>query len=472
MAYSDGVDACTLMEGYGFTPDPWQARVVDAWCARTADDRPSFLTMGLAVPRQNGKNGVIEVYEFYKLLVCGEGILHTAHQVKTANKSFQRLAAMFTDPAHPEVGAMVRNIRRTNGEQGIYLENGAFIEYSARSRGASRGNTYSVVVYDEAQELTDEQVEALMPTLAASPTGYRQLVYTGTPPGPSSPGTVFRRLRRSFLDSPPKASAWHEWSVDALPPATSTFSDLAGQVLETNPAMGIRLDMDYTEQEFSTMSIDGFARERLGWWGDVDSITDPKVDPVAWAALAIDPMDAPEGKRAYGVKFSPDGSEVALCGATVAPGGAAHVELIATATMADGTEWIADYLNGVGPDGLPRPETIAAVAVDGKRGLDPLMVRLRPEWPRQALMVPGTRGVIAAAAMLAEGVEEGTLTHPDDPGQAPLNDSVRTSPERTIGRDGGWSFGGDHATAVEAAAIALWAATTTRRDPDGGCVVL
>ena len=37
-------------------------------------------------------------------------------------------------------------------------------------------------------------------------------------------------------------------------------------VFDTNPAMGVRLDDEFTEEEFNTMSPDGFARERLGWW--------------------------------------------------------------------------------------------------------------------------------------------------------------------------------------------------------------
>jgi len=412
------------MEAYGFAPDGWQEDVVSAWLARRADDSPAYLTCGLAVPRQNGKNGCIEVFEFYKLLVCGERILHTAHQVKTANKSFQRLAALFSDPAHPEVCAMVANIRRTNGEQGIYLTNGAYVEYSARSRGASRGNTYSVVVYDEAQELTDEQVEALMPTLAASPTGYRQLVYTGTPPGPGSPGTVFRRLRDACAGgAPPRNTCWHEWSVEGLPPEGAAFDAVRDDVWATNPAMGLRLSEEFTEGEFASMSADGFARERLGWWAPAEGAGAPKIGAEAWDRLAADPAEAPAAdKTAFGVKFSPDGSEVALCACDLC-GDVALVGLVGT-------------------------------------------------WPRQALMDPGTRGVVAACSMLAEAVGSGALLHLSGEGQGPLDLSAKTSVERPVGRDGGWAFGGDSPTCIEAAALALWAAKTTRRDPGGGCVVL
>lgn len=134
VAVTDGPDAARLIGAYGFDLDPWQRLVIDAWAARDASDGPLYTTCGCSVPRQNGKNGIIEAYEFYKMLVCGERILHTAHQVKTANKSFQRLAALLDNPRNREVKAMVANVRRTNGEQGIYLTNGAYVEYSARSR--------------------------------------------------------------------------------------------------------------------------------------------------------------------------------------------------------------------------------------------------------------------------------------------------------------------------------------------------
>lgn len=41
--------------------------------------------------------------------------------------------------------------------------------------------------------------------------------------------------------------------------------DVRDMVFDTNPAMGVRLDDEFTEEEFNTMSPDGFARERLGW---------------------------------------------------------------------------------------------------------------------------------------------------------------------------------------------------------------
>ena len=448
---------------------PWERSVLDDWCARDASDRPAFVTAGLAVPRQNGKNAILEAFELYQLAVCGAHVLHTAHRVKTAKKSFQRLVRYFTDRRHPDLCALVANVRYTNGEEAISLANGGSIEFSARTRAGARGfDDIQVVVFDEAQDLTDEQLSAIMYTLAASSTGDRQLVFIGTPPDPSSPGTVFARNRRAARGgNPPGRSVWAEWSCEEPPPRDKpAFADVVDLVYACNPSMGYSLDLDFTEAEFGNADPLGFWTERLGWWSEqraAAAIPEPE-----WRACGVDAsVAARTGKKAFGVKFSPDGSCVALSGCRLPEDGPAHVELVGTGSIADGVGWLADFL--CAPD---MDETTAAVAVDGRNGSGALMARLADFYPRQALMVPGTRGVQDAASMFLEAVRGGGVTHWDAPGQAALNESALSSVKRPIGSDGGWGYGGEKSAPVESAALAYWAARTTRRDPEGGCVVL
>lgn len=47
--------------------------------------------------------------------------------------------------------------------------------------------------------------------------------------------------------------------------------------------------------------------------------------------------------------------------------------------------------------------------------------------------------------------------------QAALRESAVTATKRPLG--GGWAFGGENATPIEAAALALWGAKTSKRDP-------
>ena len=89
------------------------------------DGRWSAPRVGLDVARQNGKNAVIEIVELFKMVLLGRRILHTAHEVKTCRKAFSRLLEFFdNERQYPELRALVREIRRTNGQEAIVLRNG------------------------------------------------------------------------------------------------------------------------------------------------------------------------------------------------------------------------------------------------------------------------------------------------------------------------------------------------------------
>lgn len=452
---SDGRDAALLMGAYGNSLDEWQQIVVDCWLGRDEADNYNVTSAGLAVPRQNGKNVCIEARELYGLIVNGEKILHTAHQVKTSKKSFRRLAAMFTDKRHPEITDIVKTIRYTNGEECIELDNGGVIEYSARSRQAARGfDGVSLVIFDEAQELTDDQVEAIMATLAASSTGTRQIIYTGTPPYPSCPGEVFRRRRHICLTDAGKHDAWHEWSLAAESLDEVNVGDTTLWYM-TNPALGIHLTEDFTREELRSMSVDGFARERLGWWMPIaKTVIDKAIPEELWDACASDELK-PEGKTAYGVKFSADGTEVCLCGAVTDALGVTRVSLIDRKPTGLGTQWLANWLN-------ERYKVASCVVIDGKNGVDVLIDKISETWRYKGSVIkPNAQIVIAAASLVMDGLNEKTITWYRQ--QTQLRDSAVSAIKRPI--SGGWGFGGDDPTPIEACALALWGVKTTKRDP-------
>lgn len=454
---SDGEDAAILMAEYGCKLDPWQQTVIDCWLGKGDDGKYNVTSAGLALPRQNGKNVCLEAREFFGLVINGEKILHTAHQVRTSKKSFQRLAAMFTDKRHPEIQDILKQIRYTNGEESIELLNGGKIEFSARSRQAARGfDGISLVVYDEAQELTDDQVEAIMAVLAASATGTRQLIYTGTPPYPGCPGEVFRRRRKVCMTDAGKHDAWHEWSVDAQSVEEINIGDTTLWYM-TNPALGIRLDEEFTNEEFKTMTPDGFCRERLGWWSPViETQTDYAIPEELWDACASDEPKPETGKVAYGVKFSVDGSEVCLAGAIIPEDGIARISFIERKPTGLGTRWLADWLN-------ERYNKASCVVVDGRNGVDVLIDRITDVWRyRGSVIRPTARDVVASVSALMDALGEQTVTWYSK--QEALRDSAISSIKRPIG--GGWGFGGDNSTPVEACALALWGAQVSKRDPN------
>lgn len=457
---TEGKGAAMLMQAYGVTLDKWQRLIVDGWLGTDDAGNYTATSAGLSVPRQNGKNCCIEAREFYGLVVNGERILHTAHQVRTAKKAFRRLVNMFTDKKHPEIISAVKKIRYGIGEESIELNNGGIIEFTARSRQAARGyDGISLVVYDEAQELTDEQAEAIMAVLSASATGTRQLIYVGTPPYIGCTGEVFRRFRQACIMAAGRGdvhnSCWHEWGVTG---DTLQEIDIADKKLwyEANPALGYRLTEEFTVEEFKTLSPDGFARERLGYWArPVSTLTELAIDAKLWDRCASDEQK-PEGKTAFGVKFTPDGSEVVLAGAVIPPdGGKIRITLIAMEPTGNGLAWLAAWLN-------ERYNKTSCVVIDGRNGADVLVDKMKDKWRyKDSIIKPTGQNVVAAASMLINELNEQNLTWYSK--QEELRESAVTATRRPIG--GGWGFGGQSSAPIEACSLALWGCRISKRDP-------
>lgn len=454
---SDGADAAELAGFYGLRPDPWQRDLLQVWLTRDPYDMYVCTSCGLSVPRQNGKNAVLEMRELYGLTVVGEKILHTAHRVDTARKAFLRLASFFENPEYPELMDMVVCIRRTNGQESITLNNGGMIEFSSRVNGGARGSTYDLVVFDEAQELTDDQIEAIMSTMAAAPLGNRQLIFTGTPPSPVSPGTVFRRRRDSAISGKDERMSWHEWSVEDIGDTADRSRWYA-----TNPALGIRLDEEFTETEHNTLTTDGFARERLGWWSD-ESGVNAALSRVKWEACGISPERAPKPDEdneriAYGVKFTPDGASMALSAAVRHPDRKTLVECIEFGLIVNGINRVADWL-------VERKSICSVVVIDGKSHTAALVQKLLDAgFPKKGIVVARPDDVISAASMLWNAVDQGEIYHvsPTD-----LDKSAISAQKRNIGNNGGWGFGSGtfDCAPIESVSLAHWGVIKTKRNP-------
>lgn len=464
---NEAADTSDFIADMGMTMLEWQDGILNDWCARDSDGKPAYVTCGLDVPRQNGKNAILEAYELYGTAVCGWHILHTAHRVKTAKKSFQRLAKYFTDDDHPELKALVKQIRRTNGEEAVYLKNGGSIEFIARTNGTARGfDDIQLVIFDEAQELTDAQFDAIMYTLAASATGERQIIYTGTPPNEKSPGTVFARTRKSILKGNVRRSNWNSWAVEECPPENATFHDILDLVYQSNPSMGYLLDEEFTESEFAGGSVEGFAHERLGWWSPTGG-TDTVIDADAWNELEVHraPTDDEISKICCAAKFAPDGSRGTISIAVKQKDGPVYVEVVESRNLNGGSGWVAEWINA-------RKKKLAGAVIDGRVGAPAVVEKLNAlHFPKRAIKCPSSAQVASACSMLVDAVKSGNVCHY---GQPALNDAMTKCAKRPIGGDG---FGfadtveGD-STMAESVALAYQEVLTTKRKPGRGCVML
>ena len=442
---SDGLDACKILRAGGTILDPWQASVLDDWMGRSASGRWAASTCGGSVPRQNGKSLLVQGRAEAGMLLFNEQVIYTAHLQKTATETFEEMADFFESAA---LKKYVSDIKTALGREQIILKSGARIKFLARTRNGGRGQHGDLLIIDEAQEMDEDAQASFLPAISASLNP--QTVYVGTPPPPNSPGVVFRGIRKRAIDGKTERMAWFEFSVEEI-------GDVKDQKrwAAANPALGLRILPSTVEGECEQMDADTFARERLGWWTPVVSERqDYAIDKAAWDACGSD-AEKPDGKTAYGIKFSADGAFVYLCGAVDPKDAPARISLIKQEATGRGTQWLADWLN-------ERYTKASCVVIDGRNGVDVLVDKIADTWRAKDCVVrPSSKEVIASASCLTNALAEQQVTW--FKGQEILRESAITSIKRPIG--GGWGFGGDNSGAIEAAALALWGVKTSKRDP-------
>ena len=442
---TDGVDANRLLRAGGLILDDWQADGLEDWMAVDKFGRWVCRTCGCSIPRQNGKTGLVQGRAEAGMIMYHEVVIYTAHLQKTATETFEEMANFFDSPA---LRKYVKYIKTALGRESIILKSGARVKFLARTRNGGRGQHGDLLIFDEAQELDIDQQASFIPTISASKNP--QVIYCGTPPDPNATGTVFRTIRDNAISGKTKSTAWFEFSVKEIGDVT----DKSRWAL-TNPALGTRILISTIEGEVEQMPPDTFARERLGWWTPiVEKKIEYAIPKDVWDRCKSEEQK-PEGRTAYGIKFSADGSEICLCGAVIPKEGTARISMIERQSTGRGTQWLADWLNA-------RYMKASCVVIDGRNGADVLIDKIAPVWKMKGSVIrPSARDVVAAVGCLTDSLNEQTVSWYF--GQDDLRDSAITSTKRPIA--GGWGFGGDNSSPIEAASLALWGAKVSKRDP-------
>ena len=443
---SDGLDAAKVLKRGGFDLDPWQSDLMDDWLAFAPSGKWACRTCGGSVPRQNGKTGILEGRAEAGMILYNEQVVYTAHLQKTATETFEEMANFFDSP---KIRTYVKDIKTALGREQIILKSGARIKFLARTRNGGRGQHGDLLIFDEAQELDANAQASFLPAISASLNP--QVIYAGTPPDGEADGSVFRGIRQNALDGKTKTVAWFEFSVNEIGNVKDPKRWAA-----TNPALGRRILLSTIESEVEQMDEDTFARERLGWWSPiVTERVDYAISKELWDSCASDEMK-PEGKTAYGVKFSPDGSEVALCGAVIDANGIARISLIECKPTGLGKQWRAGWVT-------ERYKKASCVVIDGRNGVDVLTDKIADTWKTKGSVIrPTAREVIAAVSTLMDCLNEKKVTWYSK--QEILRESATTSMKRQI--SGGWGFGGTNSAPIEACALALYGVKNSKRDPN------
>jgi hypothetical protein len=347
---TSGDEVADLMALAGTELDPWQRLVLRDGLGERADGSWAAFEVAMILARQNGKNVVFEARELGGLFLLDEKlILHTAHQYKTAQEAYRRIADIVTE--YDWFRRRVKRIVRTNGEEAIELMSGARLRFIARSKSSGRGFSANCVIFDEAYELGDDEMSAILPTLSAQRNP--QLWY-GSSAGMETSvqlARVWRRIRKAVASGVTDPSlAGFEWAADTCTvfcrPGCADHDRLSDPVVwaKTNPALGIRhangteLTGGFIANELATMDPDAFARERLSV-GDY-----PADEAEKWAVIGEDQWKvlADEGSRsrdpvAFAVEVGPERRMAAVATAGLRADGRLHVEVV---DHEPGTDWV------------------------------------------------------------------------------------------------------------------------------------
>ena len=451
---TQGKDAVSLFRTYGVSFYPCQEYELDLFLARNSQGRFAARTIAISKPRQNGKSFSARHYAIWMSAVENKRVLFSAHHGKTVRTMFKALCEFFE--SRPDFKQVLKTgangIYRAAGSEGIYMTAGGAIEFATRTNSGGRGGTYDVIVVDEAQELTDEQSDALKPTTLASSSGDPQMIYLGTPPNEKCPGTVFRDLHDKAHCDNLGGAWWLEWAAQEV--GNPHDED---RWYQCNPALGYRIKHDVMQDAADTTREDSFAREYLGWWSK-RNIVQAAINVEQWNECAIKTPPT-DGIVCYAVKFSLDGTKAAIA-VCLKSENMRHIELVENKSCVRGVTWIVQWL-------LERQSKTAQIVIDGKSKADVLEQRLHENKMNKRLIIkPNTNQFVQATSMLENAIAEVSLTHFAQPS---LQECIENCPKRTIGKNGGFGFsdnGGVDPTPLEAVALAHWASVITKRNPN------
>lgn len=288
-------DKCSEL---GISFRPWQDPTGRVILAKRADGKYAATIggTGLSIPRQVGKTFLVAAIIFALcLLVPNLTVIWTAHRLRTAEETFGK---MQTFARRRKIRPHVAKVVLGSGEEEIRFLNKSRILFGARERGFGRGfDEVDVLVFDEAQILTDSALDDMVPAANQSRQAAGALMlFMGTPPKPTDPGEVFRRMRTEALTGEDDDTGWIEFGADpecrpAAAPAPLTPADWK-QVAKANPSYPLDTPRESILRMRKKLGPDAFLREGLGIWDDDTRIGFGPVDldatPTEPLVLAFD----------------------------------------------------------------------------------------------------------------------------------------------------------------------------------------
>lgn len=385
------------------------------------DGRWEAFEVGLVVPRQNGKGSVLEARELASLFLLGETCIHTAHLFSTATEHRIRLEKLIRGT--PALAEMVKGyagdpdgqmtgIRTGNQDMSVQTvrrgKDFGRVKFLARRGGDSgRGFTGDLVVLDEAYNLPDSVIAAMMPTMAArSMDGSPQIWYTSSAGMPES--EVLHRIRERGMSPKDEGRlAYFEWSApddaDADDPRTWA---------QANPSLGFLIDDEFVATERKSLEDEEFKRERLGIWAKLGGAS--AIPAERWET-ALDQESTPGDEVAFGFDVTPLRDVGSIAVASRRADGRVHIELV---DRRAGTDWLVPRLEALHEQWRPLGISFDAASQAGSFSSGGVRVSPRLRRTMDGLVA---RDYMQACGEFFQAVMEGQIVHT---GQTELDEAV------------------------------------------------
>jgi hypothetical protein len=309
----------------GLEFDPEQELAINSMAVHDSAGNPSAAEVCVIQPRQNGKTNNILLPIALWDLFCGKPdlVIWTAHRFKTSTEAFEAIKK--TIDSNGVLRRRVKRVSAGNGEEAVYLNNGAALYFLARSKSGGRGLGGKRIVLDEAFALQSGQLGAILPTTLARPSS--QIMYA------SSAGLVdsepLREVRDRGRAGDDDGLVYVEWCAPGgwdepgcEQPRCNHHRTASGCVLDretyvqqANPAYGRRIRPGSVATMRRSLTPQEFAREVLGWWDLPDLGDTPPIRIEEWSACA-DLASRIDGAVCIAFDVTPDRStsSVAVCG--------------------------------------------------------------------------------------------------------------------------------------------------------------
>lgn len=426
-------DTCVKKLGIPF--DDWQDGAGRLILAKRDDGHLAAMIdgVGMSLPRQVGKTYLIGAMAF-ALCVNTPGLLviWSAHHARTHGETFLSMQAF---AKRSKVAPYVRQVFVGSGDEEIRFLNGSRILFGARERGFGRGIPgVDVLVFDEAQILSDRALANMLATMNTSRLGLA--LYIGTPPRPEDNSESFIRMRSDAWAGRLTDGAWLEFGAER-----GTHPEDRKQWAVANPSYPHRTPAQSILRLKRKLAPDDFLREGLGIW-DADgrvSIFDPHWD----ACLTQDRHLDATPVLALACDF--ELSHSAIGAATVDADGLVWVKSL---RHGPGTHWVVDEATAL------QTRFGGDLVVGSKGPASALLSTLREAGVR--VREASTSDYLDACGQLFDAVQNRRVRHVS---QSELDTATRHAKWRDVGGRRGFDLKAGHdISPLEAVSMAAWAA--------------